>query len=265
MNLERFGSAANPLRPSSLDALVSCRLRSVLLMLGECSDTSGAAADTGSLTHLGVAAYHLEESVQAGLDAMSSGLSRFPKADPDDARLFYTAYTTDPRNAHKAAGVIAIEQKVRCVLPAHELDPTGEDIVIEGTLDQIRRDPFGVKRVWDLKTGKKDAYGYMAEYAMQQAAYVLGAVQSIDESIQPGGLIVAYGWRRKGVDPKTSPGGVFWNYTHSADDCLLILDDVRLAVALIRRGDVAPGPGPLCSYCPAGGLSNCLPMLKKML
>jgi hypothetical protein len=257
--LESFGSADRPLRPSALDLLVRCSFRAASMHLQLIGDESGKAADTGSLAHAGVAAWHLNDSEAAGLDAMRLALPEFPLADEAEAKLIYKHYVADPRNAATAARVVKMETKVRAELRS--------GVHVAGTLDQVREGADGVWRVWDLKTGqRKTGWEYLTEHCFQQAAYVVAAAQTFKRRVEPGGLICTKGYRTRGAAAAASgeTGGVFWHTPWSYDDCLVLLDEVVEVVQRIRRGELAPIPGDYCGYCPYGGLHNCLPKFREM-
>src|SRR5437016_4141497 len=96
IDLSLFGSKEAPLRASSLDALNRCPVQKTLLYLGEAEDTSGVAADTGSLVHQGIAAYHRaggqEKGEEAGYAALRDYLDRFPLADLTEAERHLEGY-----------------------------------------------------------------------------------------------------------------------------------------------------------------------------
>lgn len=202
-NISEFAGPDEPIRASSLDLLVKCPVRSLLMWLGELQDSSGAAADTGSTVHAGVEAFHtfaggFDEKVEAGLEAMRQARARFPQADETDVRLFYKAYISDPRNSNQE--IVRVETQVAISLAPHASDPTGKPIHIRGTLDQIRR-INGKLYVMDLKCGSKAGWVYLHTYSLQQSAYVLAANNlALGEPVHPGALIVANGWRRRGID-----------------------------------------------------------------
>ncbi len=259
-DLRNYGDRDHPLRPSSLDALTRCPLQAALKFLGD-SDTSGAAADTGSMTHAAVAAWHNnDKSVEAALTAIADSQDRFPLGDAKEAARFFTDYESDPRN--QDAKVVAVEYPVECMLPAHPSDATKQPIYIRGTLDQIRETPDGLK-VFDLKTGAPDGWRMIHEHAFQQSAYAICATQTFGVPVAPGALIRAQGYRKRGgPPPQDAPPGVFFWMPWSLDDCYLLLDSVRLIVAQLRAGIVPFGPGTHCSFCPQKGIDTCLPEAK---
>lgn len=254
-DLPLIGTATHFLRPSSLDKLVKCQVW-YTMMLGE-DDAGGAAAQTGSLVHAAVAAFHQEPDekirVQAAIEALGLNSPSFPLADQSEARLYLTPYIADPRNSR--ANVVAVEHPVALTLEPHPLDPTKQPIHIRGTLDQIRHGD-GKQVVCDLKTGRTEGWAMIHDYAYQQAAYTLAARESGFPNCQPGYIIRNYGYRAK-TAKAPSPDGVNWWMPFTIDGAWALMDRVRLAVATLRAGYVEYGPGPQCSYCPLGGLSSC--------
>jgi hypothetical protein len=283
MSYATFGSAARPLRPSALTWLVACPVKS-LLDIDEI-DSSGPAAQTGSLVHAGIEAFHLEtddaQKVAAAVAAMQRAAAEFPLADPAEARRYIEPYVCDPRNAGAAfaavpadvkrrdgstlrAGSPALEVPVKLELPPHHSDPTGEPIVMRGQIDQIRAEHGGAI-VCDYKSGtKQSGWEMLHSYAYQQAAYVLAARASGFPDAKPGYIIRGYGYRVRGASLPCADG-VFWAMPFDVAGCQLLMDRVRLQVALVRRGEIDFGPGAHCAYCPHGGLDSCIPAANKRL
>lgn len=143
-------------------------------------------------------------------------------------------------------------------LPPHEIDPTGRMVVLQGTLDQVRETPQGL-RLYDVKTGRTEGVQMLDLYAYQVAAYCVMATELLGEPVAPGALIRTAGYLRPGVVPATEPPGVFFSVPWGLADCRGLLDAVRLAVANIRCGEVNFGPGYHCAAtCPARGLQTCI-------
>lgn len=257
-----LASEKQPLRCSSLPLLVRCNWRAVMLQVGLLTDDSGQAADTGSAVHRGVEVWHRTGEVEQAFVAMRDSLKDFPLADLDEARLHFEPYVEDPRNQ---VTLVANELPVTFALAPHASDLTGQPIYVKGTLDQLRRGPDGRVYLWDLKTGRKEGWDMIHEYALQLAAYCVGAAEVLGEVVHPGGVIRSRGWRKRGVVPADAPAGVFFHCPFGVDDLQLLLDDVRLTIAQVRGGEVQPRSGDWCSYCPAGGLSGCLAILKRYL
>ncbi len=245
----QFATALYPLRPSRLATLVSCPM-SALLMAIDGERSGGSAADTGSLVHAGAAGYHrAANSEEAGVAALEAARDTFPAGDIEKARTIFTAYARDKEN--QTAVVTHVEQPVRLIIPAHPSDPTGADIVIEGTLDQIRRHPDGVSRVWDIKTGYAlDADETILHYMIQQAGYTLAARESVDPGVLPGGIIYTPGYEkprgRRHLDLKLD-----------IERCIMLLHPVRVLVAAVRRGEPMANPGSACRYCPQKTFHTC--------
>lgn len=230
--LAAFGSAARPLRPSRVSKLLGCAMGIVLVMHDE--SEGGAAAQTGNLVHDAAEHYHktkgtLAQRTEAGLAALEAARAEFPAGDPEKAREIFRAYAQDRENIE--AEVLWVEQQVTLTLAADPGDPTGEPIVITGTLDQVRRDKAdGVLRVWDIKTGDyKSGDENVLDYLTQQAVYTLAARATLDPTIDIGGLIYtpAYFKARSKVHlPNTMT-------VEQAEDLLLTVPAV---VSMIRRG-----------------------------
>jgi hypothetical protein len=115
----------------------------------------------------------------------------------------------------------------------------------------------------DYKTGKTSAFEMMHSYIYQQAAYMELARQNgypVDEAY----IIRGYKYRERGAN-LPSPPEAFVAMPFLPKDIPLILDRVKLEVARVRSGDLQFGPGAMCSWCPARGISNCIPIAKRKL
>ena len=282
-----FATKDKPIRASYLSWVARCSMKPVLDMVDD-ADTTGAAAQIGSVVHAGIAAFHLTPGEQAArvaaaFEAARGALQQYPLADENECRLFLTPYCADPRNAaaifarvpagytgggHPDAGRIkagqpAIELPVRFQLKPHRLDPTGEAIWVDGTLDQLRMDG-GKPTVCDAKTGQPTGLQMLHDYAYQIAAYTLGARQCGWPDTEPGEIIRLRRYRERNA-ALPNPSGVHWSMPFTAADCEMLLDTVRLNVALIRSGNVTFGAGVQCTYCPHRGLDGCIPKAKQKL
>lgn len=244
-----FGSASNPLRPSRLGYLVLCHWRGLAKALDMLQDESGKAAGTGSAVHFAVAAFHRGEvDPVARMRAVSA---TFPLADMVEAERIFGRYVADPRNHN--AEVVRIEFPIRLELDPKYLD--GPPIVIEGTLDQIRR-VDGFDEVWDVKTGDRTPLYMQNVHALQLAAYAMGA------GVRPGGYIRTKGYFTRGA-ALPDPAGVFVPAGIADPDKLL--DAVRWAVCAIRSGQIVATPGDHCSTCDFAGNEYCVPKLQQHL
>lgn len=185
---------------------------------------------------------------------------RFPLADLNEVKLFISPYMDDPRNIN--AQMIAVEQEIEFKIPSHEIDTTREPIHVLGHIDQIRIEK-GFECVDDYKTGKKTGWEMIHDYAIQMAGYVYGARQCGWPNAVPGRIIRGRGYRSR-TKIGVSPDGVFFNAPFRLQDIDLILETVRIEVALIRMGTVRFGTGPHCTYCEFGGLTGCIPHWRKL-
>lgn len=255
LDLAKFGSIDKPLRASQLHKIVACAWRGVFEMLND-EGVSGKAADTGSAMHLAAATWHGGKGVPASIAAMNANAAAlFPLADLDEAARIFERYRADPRNNPPACRIAEIEVKgVATLEPWVKGEPP---IVIHGTADQIRIGDDGMRYVWDIKTGAAlHAAQMQAHHAYQLAAYAI-ATKS-----KPGGFIRTKGYFTRGAE-LPSPHGVFVpaDFTNP----YAVLDAVRLAVSLIRSGNVTASPGDACGMCVFAGLSHCLPKLSSFL
>jgi hypothetical protein len=244
---ELIATAARPLRASALPRLLECAGRVLLTeefwgLRMDDSEDSGAAAQTGSLVHAAAEAFHKGGD---GNDAIEVFRGKYPKGDPVRARKIFAAYSADPKN--KDAKIVALETKITYAIRAAPFDPTGEPVIVNGTLDQVREDSDGYRTVWDIKTGV-NFYGTKAlhHYAAQQALYTLAA----GEDVYPGGLICTDGYFRPG-------GKVFFQYKVTRADMVQMLTKVAALVAFARMGQVIRTPGDVCEWCPHKTFEGC--------
>jgi hypothetical protein len=264
-DIRKFATDEYPLRASSL-YWVRCQMKHALQFLGAFgTDEGGPAAQTGSLAHAGIEEWHrTSQDKAAALRHMSQVSPKFPVADRAKAEKHAEGYFADPRN--QAAEVVHIEDPVLFSFPPAKEDATGQPIVIRGTLDQIRR-VDGVLKLFDVKTGSPEGLAMIHDYALQVAAYCVGATKKYGVDVHPGAIIRTEGYmstKRKKVDPASAPGGVFWDIPWNLERCAQLLDGVRSWVAQIRAGRPAWGPGSWCLYCPARELSVCAQMYDQL-
>lgn len=272
--MKLFAGRDNPIRCSRLSSIPRCSGRIWILEYLETEDSEGGeAAQTGSLVHAGVHGFHKEKGglnarVEAAWNAIAANRAKFPLADETEVRLFITPYMNDPRNINAVFAVMpngepALEQKVEFTLTPHQLDPTNELIYINGSFDQVRLSPLGTPLVHDLKCSRKTAWELIHNHAIQIAAYTLGA-KRFWPNTQPGKIIQAYGYRARGA-ALPSPDGVFLSMPFGDSDIDILMDNIRLHTALVRMGDIQLNPGPHCSFCEIGGVTNCIPKLRAIL
>jgi hypothetical protein len=255
-DLARFATADRPLRSSGLRSLVECPWRSVLKYLAaEEEDDHGVAGDTGSAMHKAAAAFHKGKDLAESLGVMQAHTHEYPLADLQDAASLFLTYAQDPRN--REATILLCEEKVTFTIAAAPEDPTGEAIVVEGTVDQVRMES-GRPRVWDIKTSKKDPTEVRAKTTHQAAAYCIGASMRLNMPVHPGGIIMPRKYRADGSGP------VFWHFTFKFEDIEQILLPVRLRVAEIRRKQLYHVPNENCGWCHQRSEEVCLPKLQEL-
>lgn len=254
IDLSKFGTDEMPLRASALGGLVRCAWSAVLRAMDE-QGLSSQAADTGSAVHHAAAVFHGpgKGDALAAVEAMRAGLSLFPFADLDDAERIFQAYAADERN--RSADVVWVERRVAIRLHPAANDPTKKEILIHGTLDQLRR-VDGQYVLCDIKTGKPSGWEMLHQYAHQQAAYQVGATQLLGEPVRKSCIIRTADYFKKG-----GAGPVLWHAPWGLPGCYALLEKVRHVVANIRAGHVSLCAGDHCTkYCI--GLDRCLTRLR---
>lgn len=260
-----FATAAFPLRASSIPDLVLCPMKRFLLFQGELHDSGNTSAEVGTMVHSIVASWHRSGFDEDGAIAFETEWEvRYPlvcsAGKYKHVLEHVSGYCGDPRNKVRP---VLLEHPVSVELPAHETDPTGQSVVVQGTLDQVRETTEGL-RLYDLKTGRTEGAQMLNLYAYQVAAYCIMATELLGEPVNPGALIRSSGYLGRNLFVEPEPPGVFFHLPWNLDDCRDLLDSVRLAVANIRRGEVTFVPGYHCATtCPARGLQRCLSMWKK--
>jgi hypothetical protein len=241
-----------PLRCSSLGDFVQCPWRVTMLMLATDHDKSGEAADTGSATHAAVAAWVKQgRNKDAALASMKSRIAEYPFAILTEATAMFEGYINDERNHCE---YILCEEKIRVTLPPHETDKTKKEVVIWGTLDQVRKER-GVLKVWDIKTSKKQPIDVLNYSTYQIAGYVIGAQQKLGVHVEPGGVILPRKYLGSG-------GPTHMETAWTARDIPLFLDTIRLTVANIRNHHIPLSPGDYCRFCIAQSPGRCIPLLR---
>ena len=258
--LSTFGSAVRPLRPSKIGKLLGCAMSVVLTMHDE--REGGAKAQTGNLVHSAAMWYHKTEGteaarIEAGLAALEEARGKFPEGDEAKARSIFASYAAD--KANRDAKVLWCEEPVRLTLKADPTDPTQEEIVIQGTLDQVREDKDGDLYVHDIKTGDyNDEQASILEYLAQQATYILAARETLSKKVVGGGLIYTPGYAKV-------RGRVHLPLPLTVGQCEDILRLVPAIVAAVRRGEAVFRPGKeACQWCEKKPWPKCHNLFKGM-
>lgn len=226
------------IRASSLPMMFAC-LRSLQYKEGS---VSNEYADTGSLIHLGIHAFHKLNHIDSALAVMASSTD-FPEANASKAAHHFRRYT----ETHTQWGAVKeTEYPIAFKLAPAAFDPTQEEILIEGTTDQIR-ETSGLIAV-DTKTGSKPIKWMMRHYAPQICAYQFGVWNAF--GIKPHAAILR-------TQDYLQGGKVFHPVPWGWDTVIDVMESVKVFIALHRLGLKIAISGDHCDYCPAGGIENC--------
>lgn len=293
MRPEDFATPAMPIRASMLNSLAKCHGFAFLDM--EDSRPVGAAAHTGTAVGRAIELYHRgyenEESLNiARREAVAGGPKGFPLARWDEVESALTSYTLDGRNPRSVVVRDSLEEEVTLSMDAHPLDTTKAAIRVKGHIDQVRFEG-GTYSVWDLKHGRPEGKLMLSSYLWQQAVYTLAyASKYPDRRVSWGGIIRLRGYAqsRRVSNPHHDPsrkasskkGGVsnakthlipyspdsapvFFHAPYRRTDLLAVIDQIRLAVALVRNGTILLTPGEHCGWCKKDGFHDCYPDLQE--
>lgn len=204
---------------------------------------SNKYAETGSLIHLGIEAYHKLLSVDAALAVMATKQTDYPEASGTKAAHAFRRYTEEQ---HRWGCIKGTEQAIAFELAPAPFDPTQEKIIIEGTLDQIRDN--GTTIIADTKTGSKPIKWMFRHYAPQLAAYQYGYYHTT--GIKPHAAIIRTADFLQG-------GDIFHPVPWRWETVIDMMDTVRTLIALYRMGLKIATPGEHCEWCPAVGIEHC--------
>jgi hypothetical protein len=206
-------------------------------------------AQTGNLTHIAIDAFHKLGSVDTALFCLQSARAQYPIGNAQQAANYFDLYIA--RQAQWGE-VVATERKVTCKIPPHETDPTQEEIIIKGTLDQVRL-RHGTHWVCDIKTGAVPGKEMVNYFAPQLAAYQLGAA-GLGYTPSLGAIIRLQDFR--------TGGDVFRECGWPYESVLQILDPVRIFVAQVRAGKTLRIGGKHCEWCQYQSIGNCTQGIK---
>jgi hypothetical protein len=259
-----FGTEVSPVRCSTIGMLLLCDWRQVSQFMKVVTDeTDKTAADTGSLVHHAIAEWYKNErrDVTKALESMKEALKLFPDGDVDDAAWQADMYFRDPRNNIK---LTMCEEEIEFRIPCHKSDPTQKEIIVQGKVDQVRREG-GRLKVWDIKTSKLPGMQLLLAHMHQVTAYAVGASILLNEPVEPGGLILTRKYSAKTIGPpETAPIGIFWFAWWNTETWKELMIKLQITVARIRGGETTVNPGYYCQYCPAKGPEYCIPKLQKL-
>jgi hypothetical protein len=143
-------------------------------------------------------------------------------------------------------------------LIATHSDKTGKPIGITGQVDQVRRNKDNMLYLYDVKSSGRQAGVLAVEYAVSQLVYMYLVEQHLREYVYGSIIIRTKGYLVRGVRPEDSPAGVFIQMPLTRGHYSVILDQIRLAVARIRNGEISVNPGEHCAWCGFQSPANCL-------
>lgn len=210
-----------------------------------------SAAQTGSLVHLGIQVYEVSANNRAkAIHSMEEAQRTMYKlADLKQAISMLDGYIQ--RAVSRPKGVVRhTEYIVTARIPCATFDPTGKEIVVQGTVDQVRELSDGTLEVIDFKSGRTSGPHMIEEYYLQLAGYTLGIAQKYK-----GRKITAYIGRLRDLTNNSEP--YWWPLPFKVADLIRILAPVQIGIAAARAGLLPSTPGAACEYCPMPAFPLC--------
>ena len=246
-----LGSKDQPIRASLLPNLFKCPRFYMEKVIGDGNDIAGKDAHTGNLVHVGIQAYHQSGMKEnQGKIAIEIAAKVYPLGSTDDAiRLFEKYHKRE--TSERRGTVIHSEVHIEAKIPAADFDPTKEEIVIHGTVDQIRQIGRDTLYVVDHKTGRTGGADMVLSHMPQLAVYMLGVMDRFPDKKVEGFITriqdlcrinLPYWWRM----PMNGREGV-----------LGVLKVVQHRIALLRMGIYDATPGKWCEWCPLANYPAC--------
>jgi hypothetical protein len=237
-----FGSKDKPVRASSTPTLFQCSKAFWIKSMGEFE--SSEAADTGSMVHLGIQIFHAlgegKETEIAAQAAIHKSVDQYKHGNTDEAISQFKSYVKRERQDRRGK-VIFGEQKIRLTIAPHESDTTGEEIVIDGTVDQIRQAGEWYY-VNDIKTGQQAGANMVQMYLPQLACYMAMAMQQLKTE-----KVKAFILRTRDLISSRNP--FYWPMPLTPSKVDAVLDTIAYKIAVIRNGVLDITPGKHCDYC----------------
>lgn len=208
-------------------------------------DGGSDLAQTGSLFHVAVAAFHKSNNDDTAIRTMQMARTEFPLGNMDEATKLFRKYL----QRQEDYGVIhSIEQPISFDLEPSPIDTTKKAIRVTGTLDLSRRvDSTKIFFVDDHKTGRTGGDKMIWKHATQLAAYMHGFRRSLNGAY-PDYKIVGRILRTQSLSRVNLQ--YIWEMPFTEHEVPLILNSFRHDIALLRAGQIAYRPGEHCAYCP---------------
>jgi hypothetical protein len=244
---EDFGTEKAPLRSSMLKSFVECPMRYLHSM--ETEFIANDRMETGSAVHWLIEMHEQHKRPARAVDYKQAE-KKWPKSDPDKVREYYLGYVKRrPEIEDKFGAVFGIETAFTAKIKAAKHDPTGKEIVITCTVDQIRRAGNSLA-VIDFKVSTAAISDSVKTYALQLSAYMVAVLQKY-----PDHKVASYI-----MNPllMSKPRSAFMYPSElSVEHADALLNSVRNQVAAIRAGEPSRMPNYGCSYCPKRKPSRC--------
>lgn len=242
-----LGDESQPIRASLLPMLLLCPRFYMERVIGDGTDRAGPPAETGNLCHVGIQAYHTHKGKGGTATAhaktmLSLAAKVYPQGDIEEALSMLDKYIK--RDAAERRGtVIHSEEKIEVRIPPADFDPTKKDIVIIGTVDQVRAIGRTTLYVVDHKTGWKPGVEMVQDHMTQLAAYTLGVMRRYpNHTVQP------FITRIRDLIRSNLP--FWWPIPLATEaDCLAVLGPIRTRIAELRMSVYDSTPGKHCEWC----------------
>lgn len=208
------------------------------------------AAETGSLVHEGIEAYHksilaknkVDHAKVGSLAILSAKENKYIDGDVSEAIKLFQKYIERDK-AENRGRVRHVEEKVKITLQPAPFDPTQKEIVIWNTIDQIREIGDNLIYVCDHKAGMKLGPNMVLEYMSQLASYTLCA-----HSMYQNKQVKTFILRTRDLLRRDLP--FWWPMPFTVAQCNDILLPVRLRIAHMRMGLYEHTAGKHCDWCP---------------
>ena len=275
-DLADFANADNPLRCSGIGELLPCTWRAAIEYLAIDERGDNYAAQVGSATHSAIAEWHRssgdeKRAISVMMKDIKEKYTLIEKgAGAEEALEMFLRYSRDPRNIGIDTPII--EEKSSFSIPAHKKDPTGQPIVIQGTLDQLRYDSRKkAYYVYDIKTIKLGGGDLICNHSLQIHLYTFTALATMarkgikDAPIFPGSIVRTRSYLTRKNEKEVSPSDVFWPIPSSFKAGYYILASIQEYVRRVRSGELDASPNEGCKYCPSGGFDFCTKRAEKFL
>ena len=248
-----IGSRGRPIRASLLPNLFRCPRFYMEKVLGDKDDVAGEAAQTGNLVHVGIQTFHQSNGNEAQARAMVEASSKvYVSGDVTEALRLLQKYCK--RETSERRGIVSrSEEKIEVTLPPSPFDPTKEEIVIQGTVDQIRTIGRDTIYVVDHKTGRKPGADMVMEHATQLAVYMLGVKRMYpDKTVQ--------GFITRIQDLCRADLPYWWPMPFGGTEVEIfnVLQPIIDRIAVIRMQRHHSTPGKHCEWCPLSQYPSCI-------